>query len=480
MGLMTGASVCSLRAAPTMATFGLSSVFLYVVAAIAFLLPTAFVSAELASGWNGGIYRWVSEGISPRFGFMAVWCQFGFIFFYFPMMLGYVASTFAYVIDPNLASSGLFTAIAVLIAFWGCVIATCRGIRVVSGTASWGLIIGTLIPAVVLIVLGVIFLAQGNPSAAPMTTGHILPAWTGMSSLVLIVGTFTAYSGMEMNAVHVNEMAKPAREFPRAIVLATIIVLFVFIPPALVISWVVPGKTLSLSAGVMQAFSTFFSHFGISGFTPVLGIMILVAMIGGTLTWISGPAKGLMLIARQEGYLPRGFQKVNKAGVPQNMLVVQGLIISAISVAYAFISSVSAAYWILLAVCGAIYLVMYLLMFVAAARLRRTQPDHRRGYRAPALKTVCVVGFVATLIGLYFCFVPPSQQAYRLSSAAYVTISVAATIIVGVLVPLALHRWRRPSWKMSAEELTHMDELALGHTAESVQQESVQPEEITS
>jgi glutamate:GABA antiporter len=66
LALMTVSSVASLRPAPTMAVYGLAAVFLYVLPAIVFLIPTALVSAELASGWSGGIYRWVTEGMSPR------------------------------------------------------------------------------------------------------------------------------------------------------------------------------------------------------------------------------------------------------------------------------------------------------------------------------------------------------------------------------------------------------------------------------
>src|SRR6188768_2619052 len=64
LALMTTSSVASLRAAPTMAVYGLACVFLYLLPAIVFLLPTSLVSAELASGYEGGIYNWVSEGIS--------------------------------------------------------------------------------------------------------------------------------------------------------------------------------------------------------------------------------------------------------------------------------------------------------------------------------------------------------------------------------------------------------------------------------
>lgn len=61
---MTTSSVASLRPSPTMAMYGLAAVFLYLLPAVVFLLPTSLVSAELASGWQGGVYNWVSQGIS--------------------------------------------------------------------------------------------------------------------------------------------------------------------------------------------------------------------------------------------------------------------------------------------------------------------------------------------------------------------------------------------------------------------------------
>ena len=110
LAMMTTSSVASLRAAPTMAVYGLACVFLYLLPAVVFLLPTSLVSAELASGWEGGIYKWVSEGISKPMGFLAVWCQFAMTIFYYPSLLGFVASTLAYVFNPELASSGVWTA----------------------------------------------------------------------------------------------------------------------------------------------------------------------------------------------------------------------------------------------------------------------------------------------------------------------------------------------------------------------------------
>lgn len=446
LAFMTTSSVASLRAAPSMAVYGLAAVFLYVVPAIVFLIPTALVSAELASGWNGGVYRWVSEGLSKPMGFLAVWCQFAMTIFYYPSLLAYVASTFAYIIDPRLASNGLYVAIVIVVLFWTGVWVSSRGTKAVAGLASGGLIIGTLIPGAVLVILGFVFLGQGNASAAPMNASHILPQWTGLASLVLIVNNFLSYSGMEMNAVHVSSLRNPDKEFPKSMFTAMGLVLLIFILPALAVSWVVPAHDLSLTAGVIQAFDAFFSYFNVGWLTPVFGVMLVAAALGGMLTWLAGPSKGLLLISRQEGYLPPFLQQLNRFGVQQNILVAQGMITTVIALLYAFIPNVSSAYWIFSVITTQIYLIVYLLMFAAAIRLRKTQPDHPRGYRAPALHVLCVVGLLSSLAALVIGFVPSSQFGGG-SVLAYVGIVTAGLLLLGLLVPYLFYTLRKPSWR---------------------------------
>jgi putative glutamate/gamma-aminobutyrate antiporter len=457
LAMMTTSSVASLRAAPTMAVYGLAAVFLYVVPAIVFLLPTSLVSAELASGWNGGVYKWVSEGISKPMGFLAVWCQFAMTIFYYPTLLGFVASTLAYVFNPALASSGVWTAMVIVVVYWTGVWVSSRGTKGIAGLASGGLIIGTLIPGVLLVTLGIVFLGQGNASAAPMDASHILPEWAGLASLVLIVNNFLSYSGMEMNAVHVSSLRNPGKEFPRSMFLAMGLVLAIFILPALAISWFVPSEELSLTAGIMQAFEAVFAEFGWQWLTPIIGIMLVTASLAGMLTWLAGPSKGLLLISRQEGYLPPFLQKLNKNGVQQNILVTQGVITTVIALGYALIPSVSSAYWIFSVITTQVYLIMYLLMFVAAVRLRRHDPDHPRGYRAPILASLCGVGFTASLAALLVGFIPPSQFGEG-NPGVYVLIVAGGALGLGLLVPFLFYRMRKPSWKQPAEPQTEVSQ----------------------
>jgi amino acid transporter len=249
-----------------------------------------------------------------------------------------------------------------------------------------------------------------------------------------------------MNAVHVSSLRKPGKEFPRAMFLAMGLVLVIFILPALAISWVIPADQLSLTAGVMQAFEAVFATFGIQWLTPLIGVMLVLASLGGMLTWLAGPSKGLLLISRQEGYLPPFLQRLNKQGVQQNILVTQGVLTTLIALCYAFIPDVSSAYWIFSVITTQVYLIMYLLMFVAAVRLRRKHPEHPRGYRAPMLLGLCGVGFCASLAALLVGFVPPSQFGSG-NPWVYFGIVAGGALGLGLVVPFLFYRLRKPSWR---------------------------------
>jgi amino acid transporter len=446
LAFLTVGSVGDLGSAPTLAVFGLASVGLYVIPAIVFLVPASLVSAELASGWKGGVYNWVSEGISPAMGFAAVWCQFAQTTFYYPAVLAFVASTVSYVFAPGLAHSGVYTTVVIIVLFWGAVLVSSRGVLSTDKLASWGIVIGTLIPGLLLVVLAAVYLLQGSHSAAPLNGHHVLPPWHGLTSIVLIVDGFFTYAGVEVNAVHVDDLRDAPREFPRAILLAVILILLVFIPPTLAISVAVPAHHISLTAGVMQAFRTFLSHFSLSFLEPIIAIALVVASISGLLDWLTGPSTGLVRIGRERGFVPPYFQQVNSNGVQLRILVAQGIVITVIGLLYALVPSVSRAYWVFAALATEVYLIMYVLMFVAASNLRRRQPDHPRGYRAPALVTISMVGMLASVAACVVGLFPPSQLGHA-NIPVYVGALLGGVLLVGVLPPVLLYRLRRPSWK---------------------------------
>ena len=80
LAMMNVAIIAGIGNSVQMAFYGFSSITFFIIGAIVFFIPTALVAAELATGWaeNGGIFRWVSEGIGRGWGFMCVfilWIQ---------------------------------------------------------------------------------------------------------------------------------------------------------------------------------------------------------------------------------------------------------------------------------------------------------------------------------------------------------------------------------------------------------------------
>jgi glutamate:GABA antiporter len=450
LALMTVGSVGNLGSAPALSVLGLASVFLYILPAVTFLLPVTLVAAELASGWQGGVYNWVEEGISAPMGLLAIWCEFAQTIFFYPALLAYVADTLAYVIDPRLAGNGVYTAAVIIVLFWGGVLVSSRGVPLVAGLSSSGTLIGTLIPAAILIALGAAYLLQGNHSAAPMTAHQLLPPWHGLASIVLVVNSFFTYAGIEVNAVHVNDLRNPRRDYPKSIFVAMALVLAVLILPTLAISWVIPARQISFTAGVMQAFNSLLGHFGVAFFVPLLAIALAVAALAGMLTWLDGPSEGLLRIGREQGFLPPYFQKVNSQGIEVRILTAQGAVITLIALLYAFIPGVSHAYWIFAAMATQVYLIMYVLMFIAVIKLRRSQPDHTRGYRAPALGLLCLVGAASSVAAFAIGFVPPAQFG-RSNPLVYAVLILAGILAIGILPPLLMDRLRKPGWKATGD-----------------------------
>ncbi|WP_249521085.1 amino acid permease [Microbacterium sp. ER1] len=444
LALLTLVVVASLRSLPAMAIYGLGSVTLYIIPAILFLIPTALVAAELATGWKGGVYVWVREALGNRWGFTAVWLQWIQNVVWFPTQLAFVAGALAFVfLDPSLSSSGFFTAVVIIVFYWGSTLVTLRGGDLFAKLGSWGGIIGTLFPAVLLIVFGAVWVFSGEKSQVPLDASAMIPPFTGLASIVLIVSNVLAYAGMEVNAVHVNQMKDPGKGYPRSVFLAAGLILLVFILPTIAIAVAVPKKELGLTNGIMLAFGEYFDHWDMGWATAVVSALIAAGALASVVTWVAGPSKGV-LAAAETGLLPPLLQKRNKAGVQSGILMLQGTIVTILAAIFIIVPNVSAAFVALIDMAAALYLIMYMLMFASAMVLRRKAPDVHRAYRVKALPFVAGVGFVACLAAFVLAFIPPDGFT-AFPAAAYPWIVGLVIVVLGV-PPLLFYALRKPSW----------------------------------
>ena len=456
LAIMNVTAVVSLRGLATEAIYGLQSAFYYLFAAIVFLIPTAMVAAELAAMFadkQGGVFRWVGEAFGARAGFLAIWLQWIQSTIWYPTVLTFGAVSIAFIgmdttTDAALASNRLFTLIVVLAIYWIATFISLKGLGWVGKVSKWGGIIGTIIPAGLLIILAIIYLATGGHNNLPMKNGFF-PDLSNFDNLVLASSIFLFYAGMEMMGIHVMEVDNPKRNYPRAIIIGSLITVLIFILGTFALGIIVPAKDISLTQTLLIGFDNYFSYLRMSWMGSVIAVMLVFGVLAGVLTWVAGPSKGIFTVGRA-GYLPPFFQKTNSQGVQRNILLVQGVIVTILGLLFVVMPSVQSFYQILSQMTVLLYLIMYMLMFAAAITLRYKLPKRERPFRLGAkgnglMWILAGLGFCGSLLAFVLSFIPPSQIAVGSKTVWFVVLIVGAIIFVGI--PFIIYAMRRPTWR---------------------------------
>ena len=468
LAIMNVTAVVSLRGLPAEAEYGVSSAFYYLFAAIVFLIPTSFVAAELAAMFQdkqGGVFRWVGEAFGKRMGFLAIWLQWVESTIWYPTVLTFGAVSLAFIgsndaKDMLLASNKLYTLIVVLVIYWAATFISLKGLGWVSKVAKIGGLVGTIIPAFLLMILAVMYLASGGTSQMNFG-GSFFPDITKLDNLVLASGIFLFYAGMEMTGIHVKDMNNPAKEYPKAVFMGAIITVLIFVLGTFSLGIIIPQKDINLTQSLLVGFDNYFAYIHASWLSPIIAIALAFGVLAGVLTWVSGPSKGIYAVGKA-GYLPPFMQKANKIGVQKNILLIQGGAVTILSLLFVVMPSVQSFYQILSQLTVLLYLIMYLMMFAAAIYLRYSMKDTPRPFRLGS-KGNCVmwivsgVGFLGSLLAFVLSFIPPAQISVG-SNAVWYSVLVIGCIVV-VVAPFIIYAMRKPHWvdKDSQFEPFHFD-----------------------
>jgi amino acid transporter len=445
LAMLMVASVGSIAQLSDSASFGLGAVTVYLVPALLFLLPVGLVSAEMATSHPGGIFVWVREAFGDRTGFQATWFVFMNSVTLYPSLLSFGAAALATAMGrPDLASNGLYMGLVVLVVFWLATWIVSRGMKASTGISNVGLIAGTITPAIFLIFFMCAWLIDSKPSQIEFAADDLAPPFDGLSSIALVVGTFVAFAGLEVNAVHIGKLKGRPTNYLKAVISAAALVFTMYLLGSLAISVAVPDSSLELTSGASQAFSVYTDGFGVPGLSYVLSGLLVIGALAASIAWIGGPSRSMWLVGRA-GYLPPWFQRTNRNDVQISLLFFQGVIVTILSLVFVVAPNTSAAFALLQDVSIILYMLMYVVMFAAAIRLRRSQPDVDRPIRIRGLTAIALVGGFAALSAIVLGLTPPSGYATK-SVTTYATM-VAVGVVVLAIPPQIIYRYRRASWK---------------------------------
>ena len=407
-------AVDSLRMLPFAASFGFSLVFYYLLAAFFFFIPSALVVAELVTGWPqcGGIYIWVREAFGKRIALFVIMSQWISNICWLPTIMSFLAGVLAYMIEPSLVHQPACMLPVVFVLYASSVLVNLFGIKMSSRFYNTAAILGIMLPICAMTVLGAVWLSGKHPSEITFNWEHFWPEVHSIGSLVFLTSIVSSLIGINMSAIHAQDVKEPQRSYPRALLISTVVILATLIGGSLAIAVVIPNREISLIAGVMQFVHVFADAYGMGWLLNMLGACVILGGVGIVSAWVLGPSRALMIAALDDS-LPKFMRRQNRYQVPIGVIATQAVIFTILCSVFLLLPTIRSSYWVLTDMMAIMAMIAHVAMFIVAIRLRYKFPDVVRAYKIPFGKfgmwIVAGVGTFTSLLTIVIGFFPPKR-----------------------------------------------------------------------
>jgi glutamate:GABA antiporter len=425
---------------------GTSSISLWVIAALFFFVPGAFVINELSSRFpeEGGLYVWAKEAFGDFHGFVAGWTYWVYTVFYFPGLLLASASMAAYIFGEKgapLAQDRTFLlaiSIALLLVAVGLNII---GLNIGKWLQNAGGV-GTYVPLMILVGVGfLVYLRHG--SATHFTLANMMPAWNWDTVNFWSQIAF-AFTGLELVSAMSEEVRNPRRTLPRAVFGAGAMIAFMYIVGTFAILSLIPAEQLDPKSGVFSAITIGSVALKV-GFLGILAaILVTVGNAGGVGSTVAGIAR-VPFVVGIDRYLPAAFGKIHpKWKTPYVSILVQ----AALSTAILLLSqiqtkTVQSAYQLVILAAIILYFIPFVYMFAAVIKLagRRDRKENTHAVLIPGGKLGVWIagslGLLVVLLSIALSFVPPGDETNKTTFE----LKLVGGTVISILIGLVLY-WR--------------------------------------
>lgn len=337
----------------------------------------------------GGAYNYIKRAFGDYAGFLSGWFDY-FINAIAPAFFCIALREYFLRLFPNLGISTTVLAVAFLTLF---TVIHIPGIRI--GSASQK--VTSAIKVILFILLIVSCFLYGRTESVPsaantwpsqITVGAFLLAF--FQALQLIIGSYNGWMSVSFFA---EEDENPGKNIPRSYFIGAIAVtsLYVLINAALL--YVVPVQAAANSS--LVAADAAGAVFGDSGslFITVFAVFSLISILNA---YMMIPSRILLGLSR-DAYFPRFATYVNKGGTPIYALL--------ISYFFSLILIINSSFEQLFGLAAFMLLVVTGLAYFSVLRLRKTEPEFPRPYKAwgyPYSTWITILVTLAFFIGFSF------------------------------------------------------------------------------
>lgn len=435
-------TLASLKSIPSLGAYGASLLFYFLVAIVLALAPTAIISSYLSTSFvkEGAVYTWVSEAFGERYGFLAIFAQWISNVIWFPTALSFAISAMAFVINPSFAGNQLLMVSAVLISFWLLTFVNVLGYNLSYRISAYGVIIGTIFPAVFVIALGGVWFLSSQPDQIVFSTDALFPDMTEMRNWTFLSAVVVSFLGIEMISAHVTDFDNPQENYPKVIFRTMIVVTLLFALGSLCVANVIPKSEFQTDKAALTAIKVFFKQYHIEWMGSIVAFLMGIGAFATINTWIIGPTRVLHR-ASLCGALPRFFHKRNEYGMPSHLLSFQAIVVTIISLLLLMLPNPHQIFWVSILFTSQIFMLMYCLMFAAAVVLMKRGTTPYKWWVVPS----SMLGVIGSVGAFVIGFIPPDFIPKDWSLLYIIIYSLG--LIFFTAIPFAISYFRKDSWR---------------------------------
>jgi amino acid transporter len=409
------------------ASAGASSVSWWLILGLLFLLPLGLICAELGCTYpeQGGIYAWVRDAFGGRWASRITFCYWVNMALWLPAMFILFAGIFnqIFAIEANLQ---LQIGLAIVVT-WLTVAVNIVALRVGKWIPNIGAIVKILLFAG--IIAGAWRFVSLHEMANPLTLTTMTPSWG--EGLQFIPAIIYGMLGFELISAGSAEMRDPARDVPRAILWAALVILLLSVCGTIAVLAAIPAAEINLVEGLIDTLRLSFAGLpGSEALVLVLGIAFLFSIYSSCVAWSLGCNRAAAEAAL-EGELPHWFAiEIRSTGSPIGAAILTGLVSTIALLSYGLVSgSNQDLFWSLFGFSAVLFMLPYLGMVLAFLRMRRIDAERHRPFRVPggaagAMLCTLLCGLILILAVVLFMYTPG--------------VGADWPVIIGVLAMLAL------------------------------------------
>jgi amino acid transporter len=403
-------------------------------------LPTAFMIGELSSALpaEGGYYAWVRRGLGNFWGFQEAWLSLAASIFdmaiYPTLFVFYLKQMSPWFGEGHHAFyAGLFVVIS-------CAALNLAGIRVVGITSLWLFFLLSAPFALVVVLAPFKLNALGSAHAGATEA-------TGLGLLGGVLVAMWNYMGWDNASTIAQEVERPQRTYPRAMIAAVVLVALSYVLPFVAVY--LTGIPASVFGGD-ASWATVAGAMGgkILGFEWLRFLIVLGGMMSafGMFNALVMSYSRLPLALARDGMLPKVFGKRSAR--------TQAPWVAIIVCATCWALCLGLGFKRLVTLDIMLYGASLMLEFVTLVVLRIREPELKREFRVPGGLAGAIICGIFPLLLLSLAIVESAQETVlRMNGLVFGVLIIASGVLVYIVTGLLKIRKTKPVVAGEIEEL---------------------------